>query len=83
MGHGRAKDGKDQPMTEQVMWGVGRLRDRRGSETFTGEELAERLTDHARRHPEDADVADRIAAVLAEAEGPIERDTTAAPGTGL
>ncbi len=50
---------------DQSMWNIGLLRDRRGDETVSFAELADRLEEYATASPGDAHVADRIAAFLA------------------
>jgi hypothetical protein len=62
------------------MWNLGLLRDRRGDETLTYGELADRLEEFATASPGDAHVADRIAAFLAgEPVTVTERPSDAAP----
>ena len=50
---------------DRPMWNLGLLRDRRGDETVSFAELADRLEEYATMSPGDAHVADRIAAFLA------------------
>jgi len=52
---------------DRPMWNIGLLRDRRGKETVTFAELADRLEAYAASAPGDAYAADRIAAFLAGA----------------
>ena len=47
------------------MWNLGLLRDRRGGETISLTDLADRLEEYATTSPGDAHVVDRIAAFLA------------------
>jgi hypothetical protein len=47
------------------MWNLGLLRDRRGGESITLTDLADRLEEYATTSPGDAHVVDRIAAFLA------------------
>jgi hypothetical protein len=65
---------------DQPMWNLGLLRDRRGDETLTYGELADRFEEFATASPGDAHVADRIAAFLAgEPMTVTERPSDSAP----
>jgi hypothetical protein len=65
---------------EGPMWNLGLLRDRRGDDTLTFADLAERLEEYTTASPGDAHVVDRIAAFLAGEPITItERPSDAAP----
>jgi hypothetical protein len=51
------------------MFGIGELRDRRGEERVTFNELADQLVEFADRSPNDATVVDALASFLARAGG--------------
>jgi hypothetical protein len=56
-------------MSATPMFGIGELRDRRGEERVTFNELADQLVEFADRSPNDATVVDALASFLARAEG--------------
>jgi uncharacterized protein DUF6104 len=56
-------------MSATPMFGIGELRDRRGDERVTFNELADQLVEFADRSPNDATVVDALASFLARAEG--------------
>ena len=49
------------------MFGIGELRDRRGDEQVSFNELADRLVDFVERSPQDAPTIDALASYLAKA----------------
>jgi hypothetical protein len=56
-------------MSATPMFGIGELRDRRGEERVTFNELADQLVEFADRSPNDATVVDALASFLARTEG--------------
>lgn len=56
-------------MSATPMFGIGELRDRRGEERVTFNELADQLVEFADRSPNDATVVDALASFLARGEG--------------
>jgi hypothetical protein len=51
------------------MFGIGELRDRRGDEQISFNELADQLVAFAERSPQDEATIDALASYLAKAEG--------------
>jgi Family of unknown function (DUF6104) len=51
------------------MFGIGELRDRRGDEPISFNELADQLVAFAERSPQDAATIDALASYLAKADG--------------
>lgn len=51
------------------MFGIGELRDRRGNEQISFNELADQLVAFAERSPQDEATIDALASYLAKAEG--------------
>jgi hypothetical protein len=67
---------------DRPMWNLGLLRDRRGDESVTFGELADRMEEYATTSPGDAHVVDRIAAFLAGEPVTITERPTDAPPFG-
>jgi hypothetical protein len=51
------------------MFGIGQMRDRRGRETVTFDELADRLVGFVDHNPSDAQAIDSLASFLAKDSG--------------
>jgi hypothetical protein len=63
-----ASAGKEARMDERRGGGIATLRDRRGNEKVTFDDVADHLEDHLRRWPGDGPAIDRLAAFLAGVE---------------
>ena len=62
--------------------GIDNLRNRRGREQVSFDDIADHLADYAERHPDDGPAIDRLAGFLARVED-VDHDHDRRPGHGL
>jgi hypothetical protein len=56
-------------MSDNVMFGIGQLRDRRGSETVTFDEVADLLVAFVDHNPDEGHAIDSLGSFLAKSKG--------------